>query len=89
MIDRHIIEAKYADGQATLLIADTPSAENYADFGTRMNYVYPSDPLEGSLEYRRKCTWERLLAVQKAVGGHRGAVPVEGRGEKTLRSCGR
>ena len=65
VIDRHIVEAKYADGQATLLIADTPSAENYADFGTRMNYVYPSDPLEGSLTYRRKCTWERLLAVQK------------------------
>ena len=65
VIDRHIIEAKYADGQATLLIADTPCAENYADFGTRMNYVYPSDPLEGSLTYRRKCTWERLLAVQK------------------------
>ena len=40
MIDRHIIEAKYADGQATLLIADTPSAENYADFGTIMNYVF-------------------------------------------------
>ena len=64
VIDHHIVESKYADGQATLLIADTPTLENYADIATRPNHVYPLTGV-GSAAYRKKCTWDRLQAVRK------------------------
>ena len=62
VVDGHIVEASYTDDQCTLIIADTPTKENYADIGTRLDEVYPSEGV-GSLEYRQNATWARVQAA--------------------------
>ena len=64
VVDAHIVEAAYTDDQCTLIIADTPTKENYADVGTRLDEVYPTEGV-GSLEYRQRATWARVQAAHE------------------------